>query len=176
MSDVIAKKYINALMKSMDAKVVETTLASLKTLVPAFGSEKFNNILNSSDVSNADKEGLILSMIENPDAKLTNFIKLLSSNGRLTEIPSIVKELSKQIALKNNQYEGLLISNFKVKANEIKDIETSLSKKLNADIKLTNQVTDYPGIKVEVESLGIEVSFSQDRLKAQMAEHILNSL
>jgi len=176
MSDVIAKKYINALMKSMDAKVVETTLASLKTLVPAFGSEKFNNILNSSDVSNADKEGLILSMIENPDAKLTNFIKLLSSNGRLTEIPSIVKELSKQIALKNNQYEGLLISNFKVKASEIKDIETSLSKKLNADIKLTNQVTDYPGIKVEVESLGIEVSFSQDRLKAQMAEHILNSL
>ncbi|HIP59659.1 MAG TPA: F0F1 ATP synthase subunit delta [Campylobacterales bacterium] len=176
MSDVIAKKYINALMKSMDTKVVETTLASLKTLVPAFGSEKFNNILNSSDVSNADKEGLILSMIENPDAKLTNFIKLLSSNGRLTEIPSIVKELSKQIALKNNQYEGLLISNFKVKANEIKDIETSLSKKLNADIKLTNQVTDYPGIKVEVESLGIEVSFSQDRLKAQMAEHILNSL
>ncbi|HIP02716.1 MAG TPA: F0F1 ATP synthase subunit delta [Campylobacterales bacterium] len=176
MSDVIAKKYINALMKSMDTKVVETTLASLKTLVPAFGSEKFNNILNSSDVSNADKEGLILSMIENPDAKLTNFIKLLSSNGRLTEIPSIVKELSKQIALKNNQYEGLLISNFKVKASEIKDIETSLSKKLNADIKLTNQVTDYPGIKVEVESLGIEVSFSQDRLKAQMAEHILNSL
>jgi hypothetical protein len=44
------------------------------------------------------------------------------------------------------------------------------------NVKLTNQVTDYPGIKVEVESLGIEVSFSQDRLKAQMAEHILNSL
>lgn len=176
MSDVIAKKYINALMKSMDSKALEATLGSLKSLIPAFGSEKFNNILNSSDVTNADKEGFILSMIEKPDAKLTNFIKLLSSNGRLTDIPSIVKELSNQIALKNNQYEGLLISNFKIKADEIKEIELSLSKKLNADIKLTNQVTDYPGIKVEVESLGIEVSFSQDRLKAQMAEHILSSL
>ncbi len=176
MSDVVAKKYINALMKSMDDGALEGTLSSLKTLVPAFGSEKFNNILNSSDVTNAAKEGFILSMIENPDVKLTNFIKLLSSNGRLTEIPSIVKELSKQMALKNNQYEGLLISNFEVGADEIKDIESNLSKKLNSDIKLTNQVTDYPGIKVEVESLGIEVSFSQDRLKAQMAEHILNSL
>jgi len=115
-------------------------------------------------------------MFDKPDAKFTNFIKLLSANGRLTEIPSIVKELSTQMALKNNQYEGFLISNFKIKADEIKDIESNLSKKLNADIKLTNQVTDYPGIKVEVESLGIEVSFSQERLKAQMAEHILNSL
>lgn len=176
MSDVIAKKYINALMKSMDGKALESTLATLKTLVPAFGNEKFNNILHSSDVANSKKEAFILSMIKKPDAKLTNFIKLLSSNGRLTEIPSIVKELSTQISLKNNQYEGLLISNFKVKADEIKNIESNLSKKLNADIKLTNQVTDYPGIKVEVESLGIEVSFSQDRLKAQMAEHILSSL
>ncbi len=176
MSDVIAKKYINALMTSMDGKAQETTLGSLKTLVPAFGNEKFNNILNSSDVTNANKEAFILSMIEKPDTKLANFIKLLSANGRLTEIPSIVKELSKQIALKNNQYEGLLISNFKVGADEIKDIESSLSKKLNSDIKLSNQVSDYPGIKVEVESLGIEISFSGERLKAQMAEHILNSL
>jgi F-type H+-transporting ATPase subunit delta len=176
MSDVIAKKYVNALMKSLDSESLGRALSSLKSLVPAFGNTKFNNVLNSSDVSVADKEGFILSMIDNPDAKLTNFLKLLSTNGRLTEIPSIVKELSKQIALKNNQYEGLLISNFEVGDDEIRDIESNLSKKLNADIKLTNQVTDYPGIKVEVESLGIEVSFSQDRLKAQMAEHILNSL
>ena len=176
MSDVIAKKYINALMKSMDGGALESTHKSLKTLVPAFGNEKFNKILNSSEVTDADKEAFIFSMIENPDTKLTNFIKLLSSNGRLTEIPFMVKELSKQIALKNNQYEGLLISNFKVSDDEMKDIEKNLSKKLNSDINLTNQVTDYPGIKVEVESLGIEVSFSQDRLKAQMAEHILSSL
>ncbi len=176
MSDVIAKKYINALMKSMDSAGLETTLSSLKTLVPAFGSEKFKNILHSSEITSASKEEFILSVFENPDTKLVNFIKLLSTNGRLTEIPFIVKELSKQMALKNNQYEGLLISNFEVAADEIKDIESNLSQKLNSDIKLTNQVTDYPGIKVEVESLGIEVSFSQDRLKAQMAEHILNSL
>jgi F-type H+-transporting ATPase subunit delta len=176
MSDVVAKKYVKALTKSMSDEELSSTLSSLQSIVPAFKDSKFMNILNSYDVLSSQKETLVESMIENPDEKFKNFIKLLSANGRLVDIPSIAKELSKQIALKNNQYEGLLISNFEVKDDEIKDIEQNLSKKLNADIKLTNKVTDYPGIKVEVESLGIEISFSADRLKTQMAEHILNSL
>jgi len=176
MSEIVAKKYVKALTKTLDDNSLAEVLSSLTSLVPAFSDKKFTNILNSSDVATDKKEGFILSMIENPTDKLTNFIKLLSANGRLVDIPSIEKELSKQLALKNNQYEGLLISNFKVDDSEIKEIEQNLSKKLDADIKLTNKVTDYPGIKVEVESLGIEVSFSGERLKAQMAEHILSSL
>jgi F-type H+-transporting ATPase subunit delta len=176
MSEIVAKKYVKALTKTLDDNSLAEVLSSLTSIVPAFKDKKFNNILNSSDVSSSKKEEFILSMLENPSDKFKNFMKLLSSNGRLVDIPSIVSELSKQIALKNNQYKGVLISNFKVDASEIADIEKNISKKLDADIKLTNRVTDYPGIKVEVDSLGIEVSFSQDRLKAQMAEHILNAL
>jgi len=176
MSDVLAKKYVKALTKSMNDEELSSTLNSLRTIVPAFSDSKFMNILNSYDVLASQKEALVESMFENSDEKFKNFIKLLGKNGRLVDIPSIVKELSKQIALKNNQYEGLLISNFEVKDDDIKDIEQNLSKKLNADIKLTNKVTNYPGIKVEVDSLGIEVSFSADRLKAQIAEQILSSL
>jgi F-type H+-transporting ATPase subunit delta len=176
MSDIVAKKYVKALTKSMDEKELTATLNSLQEIVPAFSNSKFMNILNSYDVLSSQKEKLVESMVENSDEKFKNFIKLLGENGRLVEIPAITKELSKQIALQNNQYEGLLISNFEVEDKEIKDIEQNLSKKLNADIKLTNKVTDYPGIKVEVESLGIEISFSADRLKAQMAEQILSSL
>ncbi len=173
---ILAKKYVVALMKSMDGSELEKSYNNLNSLVSAFSNAKFNNILQSSDVSTKDKENLILSMFDDKDTKFTNFIKLLSENGRLNEIPSIVKELSKQIALKNNRYEGVLISNFEVPENEIKDIESNLSKKLNVDIKLVNNVTDYPGIKVEIDSLGLEVSFSQERLKNQIAEHILSSI
>ncbi len=176
MSNVIAKKYVKALVNSMDEKTLISTYESLESLIPAFGNKKFNNILSSSDVSNLKKGEFIISLLKSPDEKFTNFIKLLSSNRRLNEIPTITKELSNQIAKQNNQFEGVLISNFKVDKNDIVDIETNISKKLNTTIKLENKVSDYPGIKVEVESLGVEVSFSKDRLKAQMAEHILNTL
>jgi F-type H+-transporting ATPase subunit delta len=176
MSTVIAKKYVSALADSMDDKSLVSTLASLASIVPAFANKKFNNILSSSDVSNEKRELFVLSLLDKPSEKLSNFIKLLSANGRLVDIPSIVKELSSTIALKNNQYEGLLISNVKIDEKEIKEIENNISKKLGSTIKLTNEVTDYPGMKVEVESLGIEISFSNDRLKSQIADHILKSL
>ena len=37
-------------------------------------------------------------------------------------------------------------------------------------------VNAYPGIKVELDNLGVEVSFSAERLKAQMCEHILKAI
>ncbi len=173
---VIAKKYVKALVKSVDKKSLIASYQSLKTIIPAFDNKKFNNILLSSDTTNLKKGEFILSLLKDPDAKLTNFIKLLSKNGRLNEIPSITKELKDQIAKLNNQFDGVVISNFEVDKNDMVDIEKSISKKLNTTIKLENRVSDYLGIKVEVESLGIEVSFSKERLKAQMAEHILKTL
>lgn len=176
MSSVIAKKYVRALTSSLDDSGLENVFASLSTLLPAFSDKKFQAILGSSDVNASQKESFILSMFENADQKLTNFIKILGENGRLGDIPAIVKEIANQIALKNNTYEGVLISNFEVSDESLADIEANISKKLDANIKLQNKVTDYPGIKVEVESLGIEVSFSSDRLKSQMTEQILKAL
>lgn len=176
MNSVIAKKYVTALADSMNDKLLISTLSSLKTLVPAFANKKFNNILLSNDIDSSQRESFILSMFEKPNVKFTNCIKLLNTNGRLGDIPAIVKELSNYIALKNNQYEGLLISNEKVDKKDMEDIEKKISKKLGSTIKLTNKVSDYSGLRVEIESLGVEISFSNDRLKAQMAEYILKSL
>ncbi len=176
MSSVIAKKYVKALISSLDDKALVSTLGNLKTIVPSFANKKFNEILGSHNITNSQREAFILSLFKNPDEKFTNFLKILNANGRLSDIPAITHELSKQISLKNNEYEGLLISNFKVDKADIKEIEENISKKLDATIKLTNKVSENSGIKVEVESLGVEVSFSSDRLKSQMTEHILKTL
>ena len=36
--------------------------------------------------------------------------------------------------------------------------------------------SDYNGIKIELDDLGVEASFSVDRLKAQMSEYILKAI
>jgi len=176
MSEAIGKKYIKALVASVGDKNIDTVNSALSSLASAFSSKKFNDVILSSEVKQADKEKFLLSLLDKPDAKLTNFIKLLVENGRISDIPVMSKELQKQIAIKTNTYQGVLISNFKVDAGQMADIEKNLGSKLGSTIKLENEVSDYPGLKVEIADLGVEVGLSTTRVKSQLAEHILKSL
>ena len=150
MSEAIGKKYIKALVASVGDKNIDTVNSALSSLASAFSSKKFNDVILSSEVKQADKEKFLLSLLDKPDAKLTNFIKLLVENGRISDIPVMSKELQKQIAIKTNTYQGVLISNFKVDAGQMADIEKNLGTKLGSTIKLENEVSDYPGLKVGI--------------------------
>lgn len=176
MSGAIAKKYVNALMSGCNDSELTDVYTMLIQLVEAFNVEKFNNIILSPDVTTLAKEGLVLSLIETNSVKLQNFIKLLSSNDRLKLIPVIVKELKYQLALKSNTYEGNVLTNFEISEAQVAMLEENFSKKFNAKIKLNAHANTYPGIKVELDDLGVEVSFSSERLKAQMVEHILKAI
>ncbi len=175
MSDV-AKKYVKALMKTLNESELETLLNNINKIVPAYKDKKFLSIIQSSELTKEQKSSFLLSLFENEDKKIENFIKLLVQNDRADIIPSVAKDLSNQLAIKNNRYEGLLISGQKVKKEQIKEIEETLSKKFNAEIKLKNQVGEYSGLKVEIESLGVEIGLSTQRLKQQIAQTILNAI
>ena len=176
MKGIIAKKYVNALMKGCDESEIGSIERSISEISSAFTSTKFNNIILSPDLSSKEKERFVLSLLQNCENRLINFIKLLAINDRLTLIPIIAKELRYQISLKSNSFEGEVISNFKISKEQITKLEENLSNKFNANIKLRAQVSDYPGIKIELDDLGVEVSFSLNRLKSQMVEHILKAV
>lgn len=173
MSSAVAKKYVNALMSSCTENELSVIYSLLNELLKAFKFDKFNNIILSPDVSLTDKESLVLSLVETKNQKFENFVKLLNNNDRLGLIPSIVKELKYQVSLKNNSFEGEIFSNFEISKDQIATLEANFSKKFNAQVILHSTVNDYPGIKVQLDDLGVEVSFSLERLKAQLTEHIL---
>jgi F-type H+-transporting ATPase subunit delta len=172
----IAKKYVNALMKSCSGEELKQITQAIEEISSAFSSTKFNNIILSPDFSSVEKEKFVLSLVDISNTKLENFVKLLTKNDRLGDIPAILKELKYQIALKNNTFEGNVISNFEIAKEQIVQLEESFSKKFNSQIKLNSVVSNYPGIKIELDDLGVEVSFSLDRLKSQMVEHILKAI
>ncbi len=176
MSSLIAKKYVNALMKSCNDLEINSVEKSINEISNAFSSVKFNNIILSPDLSSEKKEEFLLSLVDNGEVKSSNFIKLLAVNNRLDLIPSISKELKYQISIKNNSYEGEIISNFEISQEQIAKLEDNFSKKFSAQIKLNSIVSDYPGVKIQLDDLGVEVSFSLDRLKSQMVEHILKAV
>ncbi len=176
MSNQIAKKYVNALMKSCDDKELKGFFDSLTKLSQSFKIEKFRNIISSPDVGKSEREKLILSLSENSSEKFANFLKLLNQNDRLGLIPDICDELEYQVAIKNNSFHGVILSDFDISKEQLKALEESFSKKFNSTIVLEKSSKSYSGVKVEIDDMGIEVSFSLDRLKAQMAEHILKAI
>ena len=176
MSGAIAKKYVNALMSGCNDTELAEIYGLLTQLVGAYKIEKFNNIILSPDVSINVKEELVISLVETKSIKFQNFIKLLGNNDRLKLIPIVTKELKYQLSLKNNTFEGSVATNFKMSQAQVTMLEENFSKKFNAKIKLNANEKSYPGIKVELDDLGVEVSFSVERLKAQLTEHILKAI
>ena len=122
------------------------------------------------------KVEFLTSLLSKSDEKLINLFKLLASYGRLELIPTIAKELNFQVAKLTNTHKGIVLSDKKLSTKKITEIAKKLSSKFDTNIELVSKKSDYNGIKVEVDTLGIEVAFSTSRLKDQLKDHILKSI
>ena len=176
MKDLVAKRYVKALVDGRDLNSVALISEKLNEVSKAFKSDKFNSILASSDINEVEKTKFILSMIDKADKSLENFIKLLGEKRRLNIIPEIAFELKTQIAKMNSSYVGTVYTNKELSNSYISSIEEQFSKKFNVKLSLSQNVCDDDGIKVEIDGLGVEISFSKDRLRTQLINHILKAV
>ncbi len=177
MEELIAKRYVKALKGTLKPKEIGVVSELFKALASGFSDEKFLLIFESRDVSNAQKEEILLSAVKSIKSnKVNNFIKLLVENGRVNIIPAIASELSKEISRMSKNYSGKIYSDSAIDAKTLAGIGKGLSKKLGATISLEMIRNDFDGIKVEVEDLGVEINFSKNRLNTQLIEHILKAI
>jgi len=174
--EVIAKKYVKALVSSVDLSELENLSIIFDSLSKAFKNSKFKDIILSPEIDKVKKENFLLSIIDSKNSKVQNLLKLIVQNGRSSDIPEISKVLNHELAIKKNEFDGSLISNQKIEDSDLKDIEQKVSKKLNSTIHLNNIVKDYNGLKVEIDDLGVEIALSTDRLKSQLVDHVLKAI
>ncbi len=176
MKELIAKRYVKALFESFKEKELKVFLEKLEKISSLYDVEKFKTILQSPDVDMQTKVEFVLMPIGDDDKTIVNFVKLLSQNDRLMLIPSITKELQNIVSDKENIYSGEIFSDQKLTKEQVKKLEKGFGKKFDATVKLHVQKSDYPGVKIAIDGLGIEASFSVERLKAQIKEHILKAI
>lgn len=173
MNDVIAKTYAKAILDREDFEEFYSQLAYLSS---AFGVQKFTDILKSYEIKREQKVELFISLLNNPSDSLRNFLTLIVNNARESLIPAIVEELSRQKALNENTFFGKVYSKEQLNADEIKNLEEKLSRKFSANIKLDSKISDIDGVKISLDGLGYEISFSMQSLKAKMNEYILKAI
>jgi F-type H+-transporting ATPase subunit delta len=176
MIELVAKRYIKALMTQRDNDSLNAVYNELKTIASAFNDEKFVSILTSTDIAVENKIELILSFLDNGSAVVVNLVKLLGEKKRLDIIPEIVKGLEKELAVLNNSYTGIVYTNKELSSADMDKLNGQFSKKFNVNLELSQNVCDYNGIKVDIDGLGCEVAFSKERLKSQMIDHILKAV
>ena len=176
MNEVVAKKYVKAILSDVKSNELNAFVENLSELAAAFASDKFKSIISLPTLKTSQKVEFVLSLVKNQDAKFANFIKLLGANKRLEFIPAILDEMKIEQSLLENTYRGEVIGNFDLSAEQLKALEENFSKKFNSKIKLDGSKSDYNGVKVELDDLGVEVNFSIDRLKSQMSEYILKAI
>ena len=172
MKELIAKKYVKALVSDLSKDEFNNFTARLQEIANAFANEKFQNIIVSPNLKNSQKA----DFVGEADQKFVNFIKLLGENKRLDILPNIVSELLAQKSKMDNVFYGKIYGGSQISQAQISELESSFSKRFNAKIILEPVKSNYNGIKIELDDLGVEASFSVDRLKAQMSEYILKAI
>ncbi len=176
MIDLVAKRYVKALMSVRDTESLTSIYKELKEISTAYNDEKFLLIVSSTEVENSKKVELILSFIDKCSDATTNLVKLLGSNKRLDILPGIVDELEAQLSIINNSYRGVIYTNEELSQVDVDALNSQFSQKFKVNLKLTQDICDYDGVKVSIDGLGVEVGFSKSRLKSQMIDHILKAV
>lgn len=177
MEELIAKRYIKALKTGSDVSTMESYVTIFSALADSFTDSKFNQIMNSPDVSKDVKTDILLEAVKPADStEVNNLIKLLAEQNRINIIPVISVALNKDLANTQKSFSGIVYSDSEIDANVMQDLSNGLSKKFDSTIALSFVKSDFNGIKVDVADLGVEINFSKSRINNQMIEHILKAI
>lgn len=177
MSELVAKRYVNAIKKDIDAKSMQALSDIFSEIALSFNNQSFKNVINNPSVKVEDKTNILLDAVKSAKSDtVNNLIKLLGEHKRLSIIPSVALVLKKELALANKSYVGTVYSNSDIDSKVIKDLSKGLGDKYDSKITLDFVKNDFDGIKVDVEDLGIEINFSSTRINNQIIEHIVKAI
>ncbi|MDO7252749.1 F0F1 ATP synthase subunit delta [Helicobacter cappadocius] len=179
MVEIIAKKYAKAVVQSIGFADLDSFLQNLKTITQAFASDKFVDIIDSPHISKTKKQDFLLDFIDKKYSKfneMKNFIKILVQSNRIDLIPYICDMLKTYLDEQNNFYTGILYTDKQIKPEDIEHIRKNLSKRLDIDFNIEQVVTSIEGIKLVIEDLDIEISFSKEYFLRELRSYILKAI
>ena len=173
----IAMRYTQALIEGATAKEITAYQAIFETLAQTLEDEKVKSVLFSPYMSDEDRAGILLASVASVKSdKINNLMKLLVEKRRIGIIGAMSDSLAALVADESKKYTGTIYSNTKMKKDTVKSFETSIGNRVDAKLSMNAVQNEYNGVKVEVESLGVEVSFSKSNVRNQMIQHILKSI
>ncbi|WP_394958532.1 F0F1 ATP synthase subunit delta [uncultured Helicobacter sp.] len=176
MMDLVAKKYTKAILGSFSTQEIEEVITLLSMLSKTFEDKAVRDFIHSPFIEKGKKEELLLSVFGKCEVKFENLIKLLVRSDRISAIPSIIKTLEKNILADKKQYVAVLRIKEELDSTTLQNIAKSLSSRLNVSLDVRQEKAAIDGIRLSVEDLGVEISFSKERFFTDLTNHILKAI
>ncbi|WP_394994221.1 F0F1 ATP synthase subunit delta [uncultured Helicobacter sp.] len=176
MMDLVAKKYTRAILDSFSTQEIEQVITLLSALNKAFEDKSLRDFIHSPFIEKAKKEELLLGVFSECEEKFENLIRLLVRSDRISAIPGIVRTLEKKILADKKQYVAVLKIKEELDSTTLQNIAKSLSSRLNVNLDVRQERAAIDGIRLSVEDLGVEISFSKERFFTDLTNHILKAI
>lgn len=163
----VAATYAKALLDvAMEIDKVEIVAEELDGLKDIFESEPdFKKLIESPTVSVNDKKNVIETVFEGKmSQELVNFLYVLIDKGRANQIERIIKQYKDEVAAMNHLTNGTIYSVTPLQEDKIAEFEKQVSKLLDKNVKLENQIDTklIAGVKILVEGKIIDASAKQE--------------
>ncbi len=177
MEELIAKRYIKALKIGSDVESMTNVTSVFSALSDSFKDDDFVKVIDSPNVKQDEKLSILLDAVKSAESnQIDNLIKLLVENKRINIIPAMAVELKKDLAVSTKTYYGIISSDSDIDPKLVEELSSGLGKRFDSKITLTSIKSDFNGIKVDVEGLGVEINFSKDRIDSQFIDHIIKAI
>lgn len=177
MKELIAKRYVKAFSKVATQEELNEAMSIFAKLANVYGIIKFREIIESPYIAIEKKVDFIIQdILENKiSIKMINFIKVLAEHNRLDLFLELYREASLHLASSTKEYVAFLMVNEDYGESRVRDFESRFSKKLGVNLLLEQKIVQEVGIKLVIENLGVEISFSQDKFIHDLKNHILSA-
>ena len=177
MKDQIAKRYTDALVDGLSVDDLVTIQEIFASLSEALEDEKVKSVFFSPYMDDETRQEILLKAVESAKSdKVNNIIKLLVEKRRADIFGAIAVSLADMVAQETKTYEGKVYANTSIKKATLTKFGKNIGAKVDANVSFESVKDDYNGVKVAVDGLGIEVSFSKSNVRNQMIQHILKSI
>jgi len=177
MDELIAKRYAKALMELVPSKELADQIKVLRQIKQTAERPEIAELIASPLIGNKEKSALLVEPLKGKiDDRLYRLLELMSEKGRLDLVGTMTEILAFELKKLNNKFEGTVEADETLPKEEIKRLERVLEEYSGAKIKLKQSDSKSDGLKVSVEDLGIEVSFSKSRVKSDLLEFIRRAL
>ncbi|WP_457605662.1 F0F1 ATP synthase subunit delta [Nitratifractor sp.] len=177
MNELIAKRYAKALMEVASAEELKASLTALRAIQKSLEEKELAEIVASPLVSGEEKFSLVVEPLKGKlPEKLFNLLHLMSEKGRLNLLPTLAEILSFELKREENRYEGIVEADEALSEKELKRIAKVLKHYSGAEVQLKQVSESGDGLYVAVEDLGLELSISKSRIKADLLDFIQRAL